>query len=278
VLEWLQRPAERRPHLVTLYFSDVDAASHRGPLGSRAVEEAARAVDRAVGALAAGIEALPIRDQVYLVLTSDHGMVETTPAQAVRLESLIDPAEIETAFGGPVGNIHLRGGSRRAAFVRNRVNSQLTHGRAYLRQDVPERHVYRDPRVGDVVVIMDEGWLLATPSSRDRYPTGPWGMHGWDPALTSMHATFVVAGPGIRRGATIGTVANIDVYPFMAELLGLRPAAGIDGRPGEIGKRVTRGEDGTARSSSSQWPVNRGSPGNWLEPPRSTWALADRQN
>jgi len=43
-----------------------------------------------------------------------------------------------------------------------------------------------------------------------------------------------VAGPGIRAGLTIPEVENVDVYPLMTELLGLRPAAGIDGRGGRI--------------------------------------------
>jgi hypothetical protein len=44
----------------------------------------------------------------------------------------------------------------------------------------------------------------------------------------------VAAGPGIRAGATIDKVQNVDVYPLMTELLGLRPAAGIDGAAGKI--------------------------------------------
>ena len=45
---------------------------------------------------------------------------------------------------------------------------------------------------------------------------------------------FLIAGPGIRRGATIPEVENVDIYPLMTELLGLRPADGIDGRMGRI--------------------------------------------
>ena len=49
-----------------------------------------------------------------------------------------------------------------------------------------------------------------------------------------MKAIFLLAGPGIRAGVTIPEVENIDVYPLMTELLGLRPAAGLDGQPAKI--------------------------------------------
>lgn len=234
VLEWLGLPPERRPHLITLYFSELDSASHRARLDSPSVEAAARSLDRAVGMLLDGVDASPMPDRVVLLLTSDHGMVETSAARTVSLASLVDTADVHTSFGGPVASLHVTGGAPRARAIRDAINGKLRHGRAYLRQDVPERHRFRaDPRVGDVVVIMDESWTLAT-SDRRASRGDPWGAHGWDPALPSMRALFVAAGPGIRAGATIGDVQNVDVYPLMAELLGLRPAAGIDGARGRI--------------------------------------------
>jgi predicted AlkP superfamily pyrophosphatase or phosphodiesterase len=237
VLGWLRLPEERRPHLITLYFSELDSTSHEGPLDGPDVERAARSVDRSVGVLLDGIDGLPIRDRIYLLLTSDHGMVETTPAQGIRLDALIDTSPIEHGIGGPVASLHVRGGRSGAIQVRNALNARLPHGRAYLREETPERLYYRsDPRAGDVVVIMDESWTLVTtpPPAAGRRVRERWGMHGWDPALASMKATFVAMGPGIRAATTVGEVENIDVYPFMAEVLGLRPAPGIDGRAGRL--------------------------------------------
>jgi predicted AlkP superfamily pyrophosphatase or phosphodiesterase len=238
VLEWLRLPDDRRPHVITLYFSAVDTASHRGRLDSPDVERAAKSLDSAIGMLVKGIDRLPVRDRVYLLLTSDHGMTETATEQTEALESMVDASEIEAAFGGPVANVHLRGGARRAAHVREVLNARLKHGRAYLPQDLPARFQYRDPRAGDIVVVMEEGWMLTTASSRERKTPGRWGMHGWDPELPSMHAIFVAAGPGIRPGTIIDRVQNVDVYPFMTELLELTPAPGIDGRPGAIRQRI----------------------------------------
>jgi predicted AlkP superfamily pyrophosphatase or phosphodiesterase len=239
VLEWMRLPDERRPHLVTLYFSELDTASHRAPMDSPAIEQAARSLDRTIGMLMDGIDALPIRDRVYLLLTSDHGMVETGVSQTVRLDSLIDTTRVHMSFGGPVASLHIKGSEAEARRVRDELNSRLTNGRAYLREDTPARYRYRaDPRIGDVVVVMDESWTLSTSPSTSERKVERWGMHGWDPAFESMRALFVIAGPGIRRGVTIPDVQNVDVYPLMTELLGLRAAADIDGRSARIGRMV----------------------------------------
>jgi predicted AlkP superfamily pyrophosphatase or phosphodiesterase len=240
VLEWLRLPDQRRPKLITLYISDVDGASHRHELGSDDIDAAIRAVDRALGRLLDGIETLAVRDRLFLVVTSDHGMADTQLDRVVALDDLVDMGLVRLAEDGPVGNVHVHDAAR-VREVRDRLNRGLgARGRAYLRAEVPARLHYRaSPRIGDIVVIMNEGYVIETAERRKRRTRlEPFGTHGWDPALPAMRAVFAVAGPGIRVGATVPEVDNIDVYPFLTELLGLRPARGIDGRPGRISKLV----------------------------------------
>jgi arylsulfatase A-like enzyme len=40
-----------------------------------------------------------------------------------------------------------------------------------------------------------------------------------------MHASFVVAGPGVAAGVDLGIVRQIDLAPTLAALLGLPPPA-----------------------------------------------------
>ena len=48
------------------------------------------------------------------------------------------------------------------------------------------------------------------------------GAHGFDPArVPEMKASFFAAGPDIRSGVTLGPFENVNVYPLIAELLGL---------------------------------------------------------
>jgi len=235
VLGWLRLPADRRPHVLTLYFSDVDSVSHRETIGGKDVEQSVRKVDALLGRLLDGIETLPDSGGVIMLLTSDHGMANTSAVRTVQLGSLIDTAGIRAGFSGPVTALHVSAEAGSAAAVRDRLNARLQHGRAYIREEVPERHHFRrSPRGGDVVVIMEEGWTLATSIINRALIQREWGEHGWDPDLPSMKALFVIAGPGIPAGRTIPEVENVDVYPLMTQLLGLEPAGGLDGRPDRI--------------------------------------------
>jgi predicted AlkP superfamily pyrophosphatase or phosphodiesterase len=57
-----------------------------------------------------------------------------------------------------------------------------------------------------------------------------YGAHGHDSSLPSMSASFLAAGPDIKRGKTVSLVHNIDVAPTIMRLLGVEPAETVDGR------------------------------------------------
>lgn len=236
VLAWLALPAQQRPHMITLYMSDVDHAGHEsGPL-SLAVDTAAKKVDAALGRLLDGIETLPIKDRVYLILLADHGMSETSPRWYAALDTLIDLQGVRISDPGPNVKLHVQGGAPRARVLRDSINRRMRHGRAYLRAEVPARlHYNHDPRIGDIVVIMNDHFTVGR---ANRPPKEGSATHGWEPAQSSMHAIFVASGPGIPAGKVIPSFENIEVYPYMAELLQLAPAKSIDGHAGRLARLV----------------------------------------
>lgn len=229
VLAWLRLEPARRPHLVTLYMSDVDSEGHRvGPDGA-SIQNAITAVDLALGRLIDGLDALPQRDSVFLVIVSDHGMARYEASQSESFESYADMRGVIVGTAGPYANLHVPAGDTAAIRLRDQLDAGLQHGRAYLRDDVPAAlHHRSDPRVGDVVVVMEAPWQIRSGSL---FAGG--GHHGW-PADEDMYGILMVYGPGIPAGKTIGRVRAIDLHPFLAELLGIEPAAGIDGTSGAI--------------------------------------------
>ncbi|ULA62127.1 MAG: hypothetical protein LZF60_420063 [Nitrospira sp.] len=232
ILAWLQLPPEQRPHLMTLYMDDLDEAGHRFGIESHEIAVAAQAVDQTLGLLLDRLETLSIRDQIYLVIVSDHGMLSVRHDQFVWMDDLIQEKTPDEWIGtlGSYASLHLNPAVHDPAKTRDQLNASLQHGRAYLREEVPESLHYRqDRRIGDVVILMDMPYLILW---KEYEPAILGGEHGWSPAHPEMHGIFVATGPGIKRGAIIPAFENIHIYPFLAELLHLDIPPDIDGRPG----------------------------------------------
>ena len=226
VLTWLARPPPTRPHLITLYFADVDGAGHDAGPASPAVAGAVRGVDDALGRLLDGITGLPHGDNVSVVLVSDHGMGDVHPELVIDLRDIADLRGTRLVVTGPGANLFVEGDPNRARGVRDDINDDLRGGRAYLRSEVPEPLRYRlHPRIGDVVVVAEPGAMIGRGGSSEP----PAGMHGWDPRDPDMHGVFLVAGPEIAPRQRIGPVESVHVYPFLARLLHLTPNPDIDG-------------------------------------------------
>ncbi|MEQ9398523.1 MAG: ectonucleotide pyrophosphatase/phosphodiesterase [Longimicrobiales bacterium] len=226
-LAWLADDPASRPHVITLYFSDVDDAGHTYGPDSPETGAAVAEVDAALGRLLDGIEALPHGDQVYVVLTSDHGMMPAPGARAEGLDLDVLPG-VRMITSGPYASLFVdEGGASRAPALRDSIAAMLPHGAVYLRADVPERfHYSADPRIGDLVVIMEPEWTVVR---QDRLPVRDSYTHGWDNRTLGMGGIFLAMGPGIAGGQRIEAFESIHIYPLMAHVLGLTPNPEADG-------------------------------------------------
>ncbi len=228
VLEWLALPPDRRPHLLTLYFEDLDNAGHRYGPGSRQVRDAVAGVDRELGRLLDGIDALPHGDQVNVIVVSDHGMIRIDPDQIQRLDMDAFPG-VRLVTSGPYASLIVEDGSAdRAAQIRDSLRVLLPESDVWLREEVPERlHYSADPRIGDIVILASPGATVVPNGWRG--PSEPY-THGWDNQAMGMGAIFLARGPGIKAGSRIEAFESVHVYPLMARLLGLTPNPEADGR------------------------------------------------
>lgn len=228
VLAWLDLPEERRPHMLTLYVSDVDGAGHRfGPQAPETAAAVARA-DSLLGRFMEGLAASPIRDQVYVVLMADHGMAEVDSERVEYLDDFIDASLVRQSALGAYANLFVQAGGN-ASDLKDQIEAGLQHGRAFLKADVPpELHFSTGDRVGDIVILMEEGWRVYADRANPPSP-GTGGQHGYVPFLRSMHALFMAWGPSVTPGTVIPLFESVNVYPWMAGVLGLEPAANLDG-------------------------------------------------
>lgn len=230
VLSWLDLPPAKRPTMITLYFSDVDHGGHDGGPDSENVKEAIAKVDQALSRLVAGLKERAIFERVNLLIVSDHGMARIDPRNVVVLDDYFDLSQAQqVVWNSSLVHIFPKAGMAEAVY--SSLKAKAPHITVYRKQEMPERfHYGTSQRIGEVVVLADEGWML---SSRERYKPPPpsvdgnikyRGAHGFDNQLESMRALFVGHGPAFKRALVVEPFANVDVYNVMAKILKLKPA------------------------------------------------------
>src|SRR5580658_8268313 len=223
VLRWLQLPAEQRPHFITLYFSDVDSAGHAHGPDSPEVASAVREVDDEIGRLVEGVAKLNLRVDVLVV--ADHGMAKVE-GDWINLSAYFDPRLLEKG----VESFMYPRSEEAAAKIYAALDGKSDKFKVYRSGAVPAGlHFDGNLREGDPVAIPTGPYLIRvnapppTAAGDAMHPAGPpVGMHGYDPAhMSEMKAIFYAAGPDIRPGEKVAPFENVNVYPFVARILGL---------------------------------------------------------
>jgi alkaline phosphatase D len=235
VLDWLKLPEEVRPQFLTLYFSLVDATGHDYGPNSAELEKAVIEADRLLGLLVDGLEELSFG--VNILVVSDHGMAELKADSStfIVLPDLLPMKDttIKVVSGSTQAHIYCAGCDSLYSQLKS---FEKQHSFRILRRgDFPESWHYNSPLVGDMLVVADPGHYITTSrKALDKIAaTGggrTFGAHGYDPNETNdMMGILYAKGPAIRPGVTISAIENVDVYPLVAHLLGLKTPP-IDGK------------------------------------------------
>lgn len=223
VIDWLKLPADQRPHFITLYFSDVDSAGHRYGPEAEETHQAALKVDAMIGKLREGLA--PLGLPVNVILVADHGMQLVTDGE-VDLSPYVDQTQVKVVLEGPAAWIY---GNTPEAIEKTyqAMKGKSPRFEVYRRAEVPAHlHFGDNPRCGDLVAIVNQASIFTLPrpdQDKGRGPrTPPKGEHGYDPQkFKTMHATFYAIGPNVKPKTKIPSFENVNVYPFMAKILGL---------------------------------------------------------
>ena len=230
-ITWLRKPDTDRPHLVLLYFSDVDDTTHRYGPDAAQTAVAVASVDRTLRRLLDSLHALPFGNSVNVVLVSDHGMTFVDSTHVIPVGNLltrggVDTVGVRVSDNGPTTSLWFGADSVRLRASRKALDAPRRHVRAYLRAEAPARwHVRDNVRFGDLLVVADKGYFLVRRST-DAGPSP--GQHGYDPQVPDMQGIFVAAGSGVKPGV-IPALENVNVYPFLAALLKLEHVPHTDG-------------------------------------------------
>jgi predicted AlkP superfamily pyrophosphatase or phosphodiesterase len=219
VIAWLRLPAARRPHFITLYYSQVDSAGHDFGPDSPQTGDAAHQVDAMIGRLIAGLKTL--RLPVDVIVVADHGMA-AVEGDWIDLDRYTDLSQFVTLKDG---SLLYAPNEEAAAHAYMQLRGASDKFVVYRRSALPaELHTDDNPRFGDPVVIPTGPYLIRAHAPENTDDTQPRekGAHGYDPyKMKAMHAIFYAVGPDIRPGSRLPAFENIDVYPLIANILGL---------------------------------------------------------
>jgi alkaline phosphatase D len=212
-------PPSDRPHFLTIYYSEPDHEGHMYGPDAPETRAAVHKVDGLIGKLKAALDSTGL--PIDLVVISDHGMVKID-SPWITLDKFADLTNFEA-----VGSL-LYGKTEED---RARVYDQLKHASSsfvvYRLKDVPAGlHYNQNPREGDPVVIATGPYSIRAHALRaGQLDTPPIpGAHGFDPhIMPEMKASFYAAGPDIVTGKTVVPFENVNLYPWMAHILGLTP-------------------------------------------------------
>ena len=231
-IDWLKLPEKQRPHLLTMYFSDLDDVGHRqSPNNDEKIREALQKLDASLGRLFDGVEKTGL--PVNIIIVSDHGMSPIPVSQLLPIEQVEDGERYRTVNNGALAHLYLKAGVDGEAIYRG-LKSKEKNYTVYRTQEVPFFETPpTNPRWGDLLVVPDSGFYFVSRRVMGlRKNAGPTeiGEHGFDPNRREMHSIFYANGPAFKAGLTIGSFKNIHVYPVMCEILGLEIPADVDGK------------------------------------------------
>jgi predicted AlkP superfamily pyrophosphatase or phosphodiesterase len=217
VVDWLKLPAAKRPHFITLYFGEVDHAGHEYGPDAPETRAAVRHVDGEIGTLRSKLARLHL--PIDLVVVSDHGMA-TEQGGWIDLDQYADFTGVET-----VEALMYPDSDEAAAKLYAKLRIQSDKFKVYRRSRMPAELNYTgEPRIGDPVVVATGPYAIRVhgpTNAAENHPPNK-GAHGYDPRIVpAMRAIFYAEGPDIRKGTVLRPFENVNVYPFLAEILGL---------------------------------------------------------
>jgi predicted AlkP superfamily pyrophosphatase or phosphodiesterase len=229
---------ERKPRFLALHLLNVDAVHHSYGPQTMAGYTAAAAADSMVARVLKAVEEAGLREQTTVMIVADHGFTHIPksilPNVVLRKAGLltvensrIASARVHVFPEGGIGMLYLTV-PESAEKDRKQAIELLRHveGIETILEPVqfaehlmprPDEH----PGMADLVLVAKDGYSFdgrATGDEEVITHKSVLGTHGFLSKSAKMNAAFIAAGNGIRPGAELGEIQNIDVAPTIARL------------------------------------------------------------
>ena len=222
VMAWFSLPKESRPNLALLYFNEPDHTGHMFGPNSMEIEDAIIQSDQILGYLLSQIELLDIKNNLDLIIVSDHGMSTVTEDKIIFLDDFIPKEEANYSGGGSILFLDRKKGgySKRKIFRHIEFVEYMT---VYKKDKIPLQYHFVNEDSPDFLLVANDGWFISDHESSDKIGRTLNGMHGYDPINKTMHGIFYAKGPSFQSNYKVKSFDNIYIYPLICEILGINP-------------------------------------------------------
>ncbi|WP_295648876.1 ectonucleotide pyrophosphatase/phosphodiesterase [uncultured Mucilaginibacter sp.] len=237
VVSWLSLPPEKRPHLITFYFPQVDHEAHKHGVESTENQSAIHFVDSAIYELTEAVKRTGLN--VNYVLVSDHGMANVDNEHPLPIPAVIDTNKFKISGESMIFGLYAKDANDIQSTYEALKKDQLGY-KVYLKKDMPAYLHYGATddyynHIGDILLLADYPNVFRMGNLNRKIDPAT---HGYDPsAVKQMYATFYAWGPAFKPHLQIPAFPNVDVYPLITDILGLTYTEKIDGTK-EIADKV----------------------------------------
>ncbi|KIA89690.1 alkaline phosphatase family protein [Kaistella jeonii] len=230
VINWLKLPEENRPHFISLYFPEVDAAGHRFGPDSPETEKAVHLIDDALKKLVEKVKELGLKN-INFIFVADHGMIKVDTEKPLEIpEILFDKKRFDFYNSQTLLRVEVKDPGEVKAVYRALKKNKTNNYDVYLDKRFPRKLNFgqrddRYNRIGQILIVPKPSKIFLEKGKKTSS-----GKHGYNPyEVPEMKAVFVAFGPAFKKDKEIGEFQNVNVYPIVTDILGLKITEPIDG-------------------------------------------------
>lgn len=225
IVDWLSLPKSQRPRFIAAYFSVVDSMGHDFGPNAQQTFDAVQKMDALIAQLDARLAELKDLN-INLVLVSDHGMSQVDPKQTVEINSLgLSEDDFLIKNSGTRVQLYKKPESQIAILEAKKHLAEQAKGRYSVldKSTLASRGIKFGARDADIIIETTAPKTFSFEGESDYL-----GTHGY--AYTQeMGALFIAKGPAFKQNTSIAEFPNLDVYPTIAKVLGLKILSPVDG-------------------------------------------------
>lgn len=238
-----------KPNLLLFHTLNTDATHHTYGPGSMASHTALAYADRLVGDLVKAVDDSGLRSRTTFFISTDHGFKKVTKiilpnvvlkkaGLAQGLGPTINTCDAYSMTQGGMAFVYVTNPARKTELL-PKLKEMFSQTEGVNRViDGNDGHTLGMPTpeenagMGDLVLYPKPGYAFKNDASGDAVVTPSvnyGGTHGYFNGDPELDGIFIASGRGIKNGVVLERMANLDVAPTMARVMGLK-LPNTDGR------------------------------------------------